>query len=139
MAQEGEKQIKKKERKDSPAPHTHDRIEMTETPKQVGIAGLSVGDLPGDRQNRDNQGISPMQSLLGSKVKGEGPCELLLLASIRPVELITLKETEKDWGQVPQSRLAVSQILSQKRRRQPLSSSALTQQKIEYMRVHKEP
>lgn len=53
---------------------------MAETPKQVGTAGLSVGDLPGDRQNRDNQGISPMPSLLGSRVKGEGPCELLLLA-----------------------------------------------------------
>lgn len=55
-----------------------------------------MGDLPGDRQNRDNQGIWPMPSLLGSRVKGEGPCELLLLASIRPVELITLKETEKE-------------------------------------------
>lgn len=55
---------------------------MAETPKQLGTAGLSMGDLPGDRQNRDNQGIAPTLSLLGSKVKGEGPCELLLLASI---------------------------------------------------------
>lgn len=52
---------------------------MAETPKQVGTAGLSVGELPGDSQNRDNQGIAPTLSPLGGRVKGEGPCELLLL------------------------------------------------------------
>lgn len=55
---------------------------MAETPKQVGTAGLSVGELPGDSQNGDNQGIAPTLSLLGGRVKGEGPCELLLLMSI---------------------------------------------------------